>query len=217
MGGLFDYDSKLFQFLVRVCDLVFLSLLWLLCSLPVITVGASTAALYYTVMKLVRGRGDSAVGMFFHSFKQNFKASLPVTLILLFVGYMLVVDYLLLAPKYAGSGLFHGLCIVALLAYAVVAGFVFPVLAKFRCTTKQVFRNAVYLALTNPPVAVMVTALHLMPLWLIYAHLDWFEQLQPILFLLGPGVVAYLNALALVPMFRKHIPAEQGEENETHH
>ena len=41
MGGLFDYDSKLFQLLLRVSDLVALSLLWLLCSLPVITIGAS--------------------------------------------------------------------------------------------------------------------------------------------------------------------------------
>lgn len=214
MGGLFDYDSKLFQFLVRVCDLVFLSLLWLVCSLPLITLGASTTALYYTTMKLVRHRGDSAVGMFFHSFKQNFKASLPVTLILLFVLYMMAVDYLLLAPKYAGSGIFHGLCIVLLLVYAVEASFVFPVLAKFQCTTKQVFRNAAYIALTNPLVTVMVTALHLAPLWLVYAHLDWLEKLQPILFLLGPGVVAYLNAIALVPVFRKYIPTEQDEVNE---
>ena len=213
MGGLFDYDSKLFQFLVRICDLVFLSLLWVVCSIPIVTIGASTAALYYAAMKLVRQRGDSAVGMFFHSFKQNFKASLPVTLILLFVLYMLVLDYILLSPRFGGSGLFHGLCIVALLVYAVIAGFSFPVLAKFQCTTRQVFRNAAYLALSNPLIAVMVTALHLLPVWLIYAHLDWFEQLQTILLLFGPGAIAYLNATALVPMFRKYIPAEQDEEN----
>lgn len=54
MGGLFDYDSKLFQLLLRVSDVVALSLLWLLCSLPILTLGASTSALYYTAMKLVR-------------------------------------------------------------------------------------------------------------------------------------------------------------------
>ena len=104
--------------------------------------------------------------------------------------------------------------IVVLLIYTVIASFAFPVLAKFSCTTKQVFRNAAYLALTNPTVAVMVTALHLIPLWLIYAHLDWFEQLQPIMVLFGPGLVAYLNAIALVPVFRKYVPAEQDEVNE---
>lgn len=216
MGGLFDYDSKLFQFLVRVCDLALLSLLWLVCSLPVITAGASTAALYYTAMKLVQQRGDSAVKMFFHSLRQNLRPSLPITLILLFVAYMLYLDYLLLSPQYAGSGIFHGLCIVALLAYALEASFVFPVLAKFQCTTRQVFRNALYIALSNPPVAVMVTALHLIPLWLVYAHLDWLDALQPLLVLFGPGLAAYLNSTALVRVFRRYLPAEQqqadGEE-----
>lgn len=213
MGGLFNYDSKLFQFLVRVCDIVFLSLLWLLCSLPVITLGASTTALYYTTMKLIRQRGDSAVGMFFHSFKQNLKASLPITIILLLFAYFLSVDYLLLAPKYGGNGVFHGICILVLLLYAVEASFVFPVLAKFECTTKQVFRNAAYIALSNPLVTVMVTALHLFPLWLVYAHLDWLEQFQTLLFLFGPGLTAYLNSTALVPVFRKYVPDEQDEDN----
>lgn len=214
MGGLFDYDSKLFQFLLRVSDLVALSLLWLVCSLPVITIGASTAALYYTAMKLVRQRGDGAVSMFFHSFRQNFRASLPVTLILLFVGYMLCLDFMLLSPKYGGSGVFHGICIVVLLAFSLEASFAFPVLAKFQCTTRQVFRNAFYIAVTHPLVAVMVTALHLIPVWLIYAHLDWFESVEPLLVLFGPGLIAYVNATALVPVFRQYVPAEQGEENE---
>ena len=139
MGGLFDYDSKLFQFLIRVCDLVFLSLLWIICSLPIITIGASTAALYYTTMKLVRQRGDSAVGMFFQSFKQNLKASLPVTLILLFVLYMLALDYILLAPRFGGSSLFHGLCIVVLVIYAVIASFSFPCWRSFNVPPGRCF------------------------------------------------------------------------------
>lgn len=213
MGGLFDYDSRLFQFLVRVCDLVLLSLLWVVCSLPVITLGASTAALYYAAMKLVQQRGDGAVSMFFHSFRQNLRPSLPVTLILLFVAYMLYLDYLLLSPRFGGSGVFHGLCILALLVYAMEASFVFPVLAKFQCTTRQVFRNALYIALSHPTVAVMVTTLHLIPLWLVYAHLDWLDALQPLLVLFGPGLTAYLNATALVRVFRPYLPAEQQQED----
>lgn len=108
MGGLFDYDSKLFQLLLRVSDVVALSLLWLLCSLPILTLGASTSALYYTAMKLVRQRGDSAISMFFHAFKENLRASLPVTLILLAVGYALVVDYSLLAEKWGPARSFTG-------------------------------------------------------------------------------------------------------------
>lgn len=206
MGGLFDYDSKLFQLLVRITDVVALSLLWFICSLPLFTIGASTAALYYTAMKLVRGRGDSAVGMFFHALRQNFLPSLPVTGLLFFVAYMLYLDYSFLVPSYGGSGVFHGVCIVVLAVYAVVASFVFPVMARFRCTVRQTFHNALYLALGNLPVAVAVTALHLLPVWVVVSHLDWVEQLEPIFLLFGPGTIALLNAAMLVPVFRRYAP-----------
>lgn len=211
MGGLFDYDSKLFQLLLRVSDVVALSLLWLLCSLPILTLGASTSALYYTAMKLVRQRGDSAISMFFHAFKENLRASLPVTLILLAVGYALVVDYSLLDEKMGASPVFHGLCIVVLVFYAAFASLLFPVLAKFRCTLKQLLRNVLLLMVQHPLTTVAVTAMHLIPVWLIYGHLEWIERLEWFLLLFGPGGIAYVNALMLVPMFRRYIPEEQQE------
>lgn len=214
MGGLFDYDSKLFQLLLRVSDIVVLSILWLLCSLPVITIGASTSALYYTVMKLVRQRGDSAMSMFFHAFKENFKASLPVTLLLLVVGYALVVDFNLLAEKMGGSPVFHGLCIVVLVLYAAVASLLFPVLAKFRCTLRELMHNVLLLMLRHPLTVVAVTAIHLIPVWFIYAHLEWVEKLEGVFLLFGPGTIAYINALMLVPVFRRYIPEEQQETNQ---
>ena len=213
MGGLFDYDSKLFQLLLRVSDVVALSLLWLLCSLPILTLGASTSALYYTAMKLVRQRGDSAIAMFFHAFKENLRASLPVTLILLAVGYALVVDYSLLAEKMGGGGspVFHGLCIVVLAFYVAFASLLFPVLAKFRCTLKQLLRNVLLLMVQHPLATVAVTAMHLIPVWLIYDHLEWIERLEWFLLLFGPGGIAYVNALMLVPVFRSYIQEEQQE------
>ena len=203
MGGLFDYDSKLFQLLLRVSDLVALSLLWLLCSLPVITIGASTSALYYTAMKLVRQRGNSTISMFFHAFKENIRSSLPVTL--------LVVDFNLLAGRLGSSPVFHGLCIMVLVLYAAIAGLTFPVLAKFRCTLRQLIRNVLLLLLQHPLTVVAVTAMHFIPFWLIYAHLEWVESLEGVFLLFGPGSIAYVNALMLVPVFRSYIPEEQQE------
>lgn len=213
MGGLFDYDSKLFQMLVRISDIVVLSVLWLLCSLPIVTIGASTSALYYTVMKLVRQRGDSAISMFFYAFRENFKESIPVTILILAIGYALVVDYGLLAEKMGGNPIFHGLCIVALVFYAAFASLLFPVLAKFRCTLKQLLRNVLLLMVQHPLITVAVTAMHLIPFWLIYGYLEWLERLEWFLFLFGPGGIAYINALMLVPMFHRYIEEEYQETN----
>ena len=148
---------------------------------------ASTSALYYTAMKLVRQRGNSTISMFFHAFKENIRSSLPVTLLLLVIGYALVVDFNLLAGRLGNSPVFHGLCIMVLVLYAAIAGLIFPVLAKFRCTLRQLIRNVLLLLLQHPLTVVAVTAMHFIPFWLIYAHLEWVESLEGIFLLFGPG------------------------------
>lgn len=211
MGGLFDYDSRLFQALARITDIVVLSLLWLICCLPILTIGASTSALYYTTMKMVRQRGDSVASMFFHAFKENLKPSLPLTILFLALAYALAVDYSFLSPRWGQSAVFHGLCIAVLLLYAVLVGLAFPVLAKFRCTTRQLLRNVVWLMCRHPLTSVSVTAMQLIPLWLVYAHVEWIEKVEGVFLLFGPGLIAYVNSLMLVPLFRRYIPQEQEE------
>ena len=70
-----DIDSPIGQFLCRIGDIITLNFLWIICSLPLITLGASTTALYYTWMKQYR-EGDSPVHRyFFSSFKDNLRKS----------------------------------------------------------------------------------------------------------------------------------------------
>jgi hypothetical protein len=58
MNDFFDLDAPLFRFLTRVADMVILSLLWLIGSLPLFTLGISSTALYYAVNKsLIEDRG----------------------------------------------------------------------------------------------------------------------------------------------------------------
>ena len=72
MGGLFNYDNPIWRFVGRIWDLFILNLLWVLCSLPIVTFGASTTAMYYCTMKIARDRDSGGVlSMFFHSFKDR--------------------------------------------------------------------------------------------------------------------------------------------------
>lgn len=214
MNGLFDYESKLFRFLAGLLNLVLLNLLWLACCLPIITIGASTAALYSSTMKMVRGCDDDPFKMFFHAFRQNFKSSLPVTLILLFVAYMLYLDYAFLSPQFGTSGIFHGICILFAVGYAVEASFVFPVLARFECTTRQIFHNAFLIALSRPTTTVMVTALNLVPVWLLYAHIEWAQKSQLFWCVIGVALIAYVNSLVLVPLLQTYTDKVSGKQED---
>ena len=69
----FSYESKFSQLLLRLCYACYLNLLWFICSLPIFTIGASTTALYYTSLKIVRGEESYVGPTFFRAFRENFR------------------------------------------------------------------------------------------------------------------------------------------------
>ena len=80
MGSVFRLEGGLMGALTKISDICIISLLWLFCCLPVVTIGASTTAAYYTVIKVVRRQSGNLTQSFFHSFRENLKDSLIVNL-----------------------------------------------------------------------------------------------------------------------------------------
>ena len=85
----FSYESKFSQLLLKLCYACYLNLLWFVCSLPIVTIGASTTALYYTCLKIVRDEDSHVGATFFRAFRENFKQSTVLWLILLGIGLFL--------------------------------------------------------------------------------------------------------------------------------
>ena len=91
MRTLFHPDSKLMRTLTKLAEGILLSLMWFFLSVPVITAGASTAALYYTVHKSLFHDNGYVWLAFWNAFKANFKQSTIAWLLaLLFYGLFLV-------------------------------------------------------------------------------------------------------------------------------
>ena len=95
MSSIFNLDAPIWEFMGEVADVVVLSLLWWICSLGIITIGASTTAMYYVLGKKVRQETTYVVKDFFKSFKQNFRQSVPLTLMTI-IGYISLFIYLIL-------------------------------------------------------------------------------------------------------------------------
>ena len=85
MDSFFNPEGSVMRALSRVADLAILNVLWLVCSIPVVTMGASTTAFYSISMKMVRDEESYIIRGFFKAFKENFKQSLIVWLIFLLV------------------------------------------------------------------------------------------------------------------------------------
>lgn len=210
MNRLFDADNKLNRFLAKVFDCGILSVLWIVCSIPVFTMGASTIAMYTVTLKMVKNEEGAIIGSFFKAFRENFKQSVPVTLIGIGVYTVLFVDYLVVSGASVGR-ILPGIVCAAVLLFTAVYSYVCPLLAMFDNTVKNTFGNAWKLAVLNPLETGMFVILNLGPHIYFYLRPDHFFVILPLWFLLGPGGLAYIMSIYFRKIFDKLIPKEKGE------
>lgn len=85
-------DNPIMRGMGRVADFIILNLLWIVCSIPIITIGASTTALYTVMLKLVKNEEGYIAKGFLKAFKENFKQSTIMWAIFLLLGILFVVD-----------------------------------------------------------------------------------------------------------------------------
>ena len=214
MGGIFDLDGSLMRALNGFADMVVMSLWWLLGCLPVVTIGASTTALYYVAMKSVRHEG-TVTGNFWKSYRENLKQAVVVEGILVVLGVLLYMMYRLAFGMDGGlSGIAQLGFQVLFFLYLIMLSFVFPVLSRFVLTVPQLFRNVLIMCIGDVPRTVGIVVIHLLPLLLIFLRIDWFFTALPMLAALIPGIVATLNAGMFLKIFQKYIPEEILEQEE---
>ena len=157
MGRLFDTDNVVWRFLGRVADLVILNVLFLLCSIPIVTIGASWTALYSVTLKAVKNEESYIVKGFLKGFKENFKQSTIAWIALMAVGMVLLVDIRFAMGLEGTFGKVFGVTIYAIsFVYLMIAMYIFPYIARFRATMKQIFKNALFIGIGSFPFTLLL-------------------------------------------------------------
>lgn len=152
MEGLFGSNGILTKALTRLADLFCLSLLWLICCIPIFTIGAANTALYYSVNKAVRLDGGGIWSSYWSSFKSNFKKSTIMWIAVLLVMVLLVGNcYSAYLMYSAGSctAIIMVIPIVPLLVVALTLCFIFPYIARVDDSIKQTLKNCFGIAFSN--------------------------------------------------------------------
>ena len=208
---LFNPDSRIMIFLSRVADLVILNILWLVCCAPVVTIGASTTAMYHVIRHWQKDSVSSIMRDFFQSFKEDFKQATPVYLILLIPTVAVVMNAMLIFnPENSAAVPSYLLVIwfISALILLFISSFVYPVMAFFADSIFKTLRNAMVLALANLPRTILISILNLLPVILLFVNLSFFLQSSIFWLLIGGALVAYLNMSILKPVFKKLVPSE---------
>lgn len=210
MGRFFNMDNKFFTFMSKVADLMILNVVFLLCCIPIVTIGASWTALYYVTLKMVRNEESYIVKSFFKSFKENFKQSTIIWLIMLVGGILLALDFRITSVMESTfiTVMRYGLMVV-LTVYALVILYIFPILSKFENSTKNTFKNALLMSIKHLPStflmvivsAVPIGATLLIPIVFAYGLIVWI--------LIGFSLTGFINSYLFVKIFDHYIPNQE--------
>lgn len=156
-------DSKFVILCNRLLALVRINFLWLVCCLPVFTIGAATTAML-TCLYAFREEADCGGKVFFRAFRAAFPKATVLWLLILFFAAMLVLDYTLIAyMDFPGRMAVIVLIFFLALALVLFSGLIFPLLSQFPGKIKEMVVNAVLLCIAYLPKMLLVTAMNLLP------------------------------------------------------
>ena len=151
--GIFNGDSWLWKPFGWLADLIVLSLLWILCSLPLVTLGGATAALYDAAVHGFRRKESGYLYRFFTTFKAEWKHGILPTLFWGGLIGLLLFGYTRFTGTASGDAAVMtawALLVVLCIPVGTVC-WVFPVLSRFELDFRSLCGNSVRLALAHLP------------------------------------------------------------------
>ena len=210
MKNMLDLDGPLVRALSDLNTLVILNILTALFCIPVITAGASVAAMHYVIMEMFENRGDGAAREFWKRFKENLRNATPVWLILLAAAVFIYVDCRIIMGGQMGlpRAMLVPLYIGAFIE-ASIAVYAFPLTARFVYSTGATFKNSAILAVANFPRTMLMVLYHVIMPYLLFNV----SRLLPLFFLVGISLPAYFSALLYMPVIRKMIGEPEPDED----
>lgn len=183
MKNLFNYENKFMELLMTIGDLVILNLLFLLCSLPIVTIGASQAGLYTGLRVLTDKEDDSSPTVaFFRGFANGFGSITGA--------YCIMLVLIVLVGYSAASVLFYDMngvsapvliSMIGLFISAVFQSLISIFHSRFSCTIWQLFRNAWLMLLAHPLRGALIAVLTWLPLVLFLVDMQIFVLGTPII------------------------------------
>ena len=204
MKHLFNPESGVWQIFGFIGDVIMLSLLWVVCSAPMLTLGAASAALYDSVTACFRRKEQDYLRRFFRTLKRDLKASLLPTLLwtaILFLAWWIVR---VITGTLTGTA---GIVITAVLLALIMiplgcACWIFPLLSRFTLDFRTLNGNAVRLALGHIPSTYALALGLALAGWLTLRF-----ALLPFFFL--PALLALYFSLFLEPFFQQYEGQEE--------
>lgn len=218
LQGFFNYDNPIWRFVGRLGDMILLNLLWIICSLPVFTIGASTTALYYCTLKIVRNEDYGDIKMFFKSFRLNFRQATLIWVPMLFIAGILVFDFNFFGKVLAESGalriILQAVTIAVMVLWVFLFLYVWPVLSRFDNTIKNTVTNAWFMSIRYLGSTLGMLISDVIVIGIAYVCLFYIGWVTAFIVLMGYPLLAWINSTMLEHIFENFMPKQNAREGE---
>ena len=211
MREVFNSDSMLMKTLSKLFDIGYLSIVFILFCIPVVTMGAALTALYYTTVKVIRRERGYVFQEFWRSFKLNFISATKMWIVeLVIIVVMLFNITSVLEGTNEFSGFMLGAYIVMSLVIYGVSCYAYPVLSRFEMKNMAIIRMSLYLAakyiyFTIPLIIIsgvaIISVYYLMPV-------------MPIVPILMPGLASLAYSFFMEIVLKKYTKNRENATNE---
>lgn len=198
--AIFGFESGFYYYTEKIFDIIALSSLWLLCCLPLITVGAATSALYYTVVKNIRGERGYLVQEFFKAFRTNFKNSTVIWLVIAFLGFLFQLNIGILLKLTGGTigYIFIAFYLFLLLGVVGILLYGLPAIARLDMNAGWIIKLSLYMTVRYFLTTLILLGILVLTVAAVYNF--------PYLIFVLPALSCTFSAIFIEKVLQNHMP-----------
>ena len=188
-------------------DIIIVNILFILCSIPIVTMGASMSAMYFTLLKKQRtGENGGVVKLFFKGFKDNFKQSTISWLLFLLISFIFTLDFNLFGKGGPQENkLMYYTSVVLMILTCFIAIYLFPVISAFKNTLKNLLLQSIYLAAKNFIFTIVILVLYTLPAYVLLSSTQVFMVGIFVFIVCGFGLIAYVSSFMFLKAFTPYL------------
>ena len=184
---IFSPEGTIYKLMRNLTDLLIINILWILCSLPVLTLGPATIAAFDVTMKMAGEEEGHVAAQFWQAFRNNLKTGIPYGLLLLAGCYLVWLNFSLFEQLEKHPfvllvcGWVGGFMLVMMFLYA------FALQARYRNTVLRTLKNSADIAIRYFVRTLFLLFLLVVEVFLIF----WNSTTLFFGILIGPAAIIY--------------------------
>ncbi|MGN0435753.1 MAG: YesL family protein [Wujia sp.] len=205
---IFDVDGPIYKLMSSLTDVFVLSICWLIGSIPIVTIGVSTVALFDVTLRMVDNEEGYVGKQFFKAYKANLKQGFILGLITILCAYVIYLDVQFLGAKSQGSFVLMVMTIVTIFVFVCSLLYAYPLAARYENTIRQILRNSFRISMKYN----VKTLLLIVVLVIEIAAFLWNMTTVILGILIGPACLAYTISSISKPIFKMIEKDNKSEE-----